>query len=179
MEIVIYILSGLIGIIALVLIAALFVKKSYTIERSVTINHPKQQVYDFVKLIRNSEQYSKWVMADPNSRRQMRGEDGTVGFVYAWDSDMKNVGKGEQEIVALVDGERIDHEIRFAKPFEGKADVTMQTKSDGNGQTIVVWAFSSAMKYPINIMMLFVNFEKMLGNDMQESLANLKALLEK
>jgi len=179
MSIVIYILASIVGLIVLVLVAALFVKKAYVIERKITINRPKQQVFDYVKLIGNSEHYSKWVMLDPNSRRQRRGADGTVGFVYAWDSDVKNVGKGEQEIVAIAEGERIDHEIRFEKPFEGKADATMRTETDGNGSTIVVWAFSSAMKYPMNIMMLFLNFEKMLGNDMQESLNNLKAQLEK
>jgi uncharacterized protein YndB with AHSA1/START domain len=179
MNTVIYILSGVIGLIALVLIVALFVKKAYVIKRKVGINKPKQEVFDYVKYIGNSEHYSKWVMLDPNSRRERIGTDGTVGFVYKWDSDIKNVGKGEQEIVGMVDGERIDHEIRFEKPFEGRADATMRTEADGNGSTIVVWAFSSAMKYPMNIMMLFMDFEKMLGNDMEESLGNLKRQLEK
>jgi uncharacterized protein YndB with AHSA1/START domain len=179
MGIVIYILAGIIGLIVLVLIVALFVPKSYVIERRIAINKPRQEVFDYIKYIKNSEYYSKWVMLDPNSRRERRGTDGTVGFVYAWDSDMKNVGKGEQEIVGIVEGERIDHEIRFIKPFEGKADATMSVKDDGGGTTVVVWTFSSGMKYPMNIMLLFMNFEKMLGAEMQESLDNLKAVLEK
>jgi hypothetical protein len=35
------------------------------------------------------------------------------------------------------------------------------------------------MKYPMNVMMLLFNFEKMLGKDMDESLAMLKTNLEK
>lgn len=169
-------LSGIFGLIVLVLIVALFVKKSYVIERKIKIGKPKQQVFDYIKLIGNSEHYSKWVMLDPNSRRKRRGTDGTVGFVYAWDSDVKSVGKGEQEIIAIEEGESVQHQIRFEKPFKGEAIATMRV--NGNGSTIVVWTFSSAMKYPMNIMMLF-NFEKMLGDDMQESLQNLKTQLEK
>ena len=105
MKIVIYIISGIIGIIVLLLIIALFVKKAYVIERKVTINRPKEVVFDYIKYIGNSEKYSKWVMADPNSRRQRIGADGTVGFIYKWDSDRKDVGKGEQEIVKIVEGE--------------------------------------------------------------------------
>lgn len=178
MKIVIYIISGIIGIIVLLLIIALFVKKAYVIERKVTINRPKEVVFDYIKYIGNSEKYSKWVMADPNSRRQRIGADGTVGFIYKWDSDRKDVGKGEQEIVKIVEGESIDHEIRFIKPFEGKANATMRTESAQNGTTVVIWTFSSAMKYPMNIMMLFMDFEKMLGSDMEISLENLKAQLE-
>lgn len=179
MTILIYILAVIIALVALVLIVAMFVRKDYAVKRKITINKPKEAVFDYIKLIANSENYSKWVMLDPDSRKEFRGTDGTEGFVYAWDSDIKNVGKGEQEIKTIKDGERIDHEIRFFKPFEGRADASMQTKSEGNGTTVVIWAFKSAMKYPMNIMLLFVNFEKMLGNDMQESLQNLKELLEK
>jgi uncharacterized protein YndB with AHSA1/START domain len=88
----------------LLLIIALFVKNAYMIERKVTINRPKEVVFDYIKYIGNSEHYSKWVMTDPNSRRQQIGTDGTVGFIYRWDSDRKYVGKGEQEIVKLSKG---------------------------------------------------------------------------
>ena len=44
---------------------------------------------------------------DPNIKTDFRGTDGTVGFISAWDSNnIKNVGKGEQEILNMVDGGR-------------------------------------------------------------------------
>lgn len=179
MNIVIYILGIIGGLFALVLIVAVFVKKNYSLQRQIVVNKSRQEVFDFVKLTQNAMRYNKWFMTDPNHRKELRGTDGTAGFVYAWDSDNKQAGKGEQEIKSIVDGQCIDHEIRFIKPFEGKADATMQTQDAGNGQTIVVWAFSSAMKYPMNIMLLFMDFEKMLGKDMEVSLFNLKNVLEK
>ena len=43
------------------------------------VNKPKQQVFDYVKLIKNQEQYSVWVMKDPNIKIVYTGTDGTVG----------------------------------------------------------------------------------------------------
>jgi hypothetical protein len=34
-------------------------------------------------------------MMDPNAKMEYKGTDGTVGFISAWDSKIKYVGKGE------------------------------------------------------------------------------------
>ena len=39
-------------IIAIPLVIALFVKREYSIERTITINKPKQEVFDYVKHLR-------------------------------------------------------------------------------------------------------------------------------
>jgi hypothetical protein len=49
---------------------------------------------------------------------------------------------------------------------------------DGN-QTKLSWGMSSRMKYPMNIMLLFMNMDKLLGKDLELSLGNLKGILEK
>ena len=85
-------------IIGILLITAIFIKKDYAIEREITISKPKQEVFSYVKLLKNQDNYSKWAMLDPKAKKQYKGTDGTVGFVYAWDSDNNKVGKGEEEI---------------------------------------------------------------------------------
>ncbi len=87
MNILIKILIGIGALIAVLLIVALFVKKEYTIEREITINKPKTEVFNYVKHLKNQDNYSKWVMQDPGMKKEFRGTDGTVGFVYAWDSN--------------------------------------------------------------------------------------------
>jgi hypothetical protein len=172
-------ISILIAVIALPLIVALFVRKKYALQRSITINRSRADVYDYISHIRNQDAYNKWVMADPHSRKTFRGTDGTVGFVYAWDSDVKQVGQGEQEIKNLVADQRVHLEVRFIKPFEGRADSIITLQGISPDQTTVTWAFQSGMKYPMNIMLLFINFEKILGNDLEITLQNLKTVQEK
>ncbi len=183
MKIILKVLLGLVilivAIVVLVLIVAAFGKKEYSVEREVVIAKPKKEVFDYIKYIKNSENYSKWVMMDPNSKKEYKGTDGTVGFVYGWDSENKNVGKGEQEIKGISEGEEVTYELRFYKPFEGVAGAYMGTDSLGPDQTKVKWGFNSKMPYPMNIMLQFMNMEDMLGKDLQIGLDNLKGVLEK
>ena len=172
------ILTIVLAVIALPFLIALFVKKEYTIERGIDIQQSREVVFDYLKYVRNTNNFSVWVMADPNSRRQYIGTDGNVGFIYTWDSDDKQVGAGEQEITSIIDGKKIEFEIRFIRPFKGKAISYMETTSVDENTTHVRWVFKNVMNYPMNIMGLFLNFDKLLGNDQLTSLQNLKNILE-
>ncbi len=92
MGILITILLVLAFIIALFLIVAFFTKRDFSIEKKTVINKPKQEVFDYLKLIKNQEQYSVWVMKDPNINIVYTGTDGEVGFTSSWTSNDKNVG---------------------------------------------------------------------------------------
>jgi hypothetical protein len=166
------------GLIALALIVAFFVDGKYTVEREVTINRTKQQVYDYVKYLKNQNQFSVWAKIDPNMKTEFRGEDGTIGFVSAWDSENKQAGKGEQKIIGITEGERIDYEIHFIKPMESTDYAFMEFKSAGDSTATVKWNFHGEMKYPMNLMCLFMDFEKLLGPDLQNGLNNLKGIME-
>lgn len=167
------------GIVILALIVALFVKKDYAVERQITVNKPEQEVFDFIKHIKNQDQYSVWNNMDPAMKKKYTGTDGTVGFISAWESDNKNVGKGEQEITNIKEGDRIDMKLRFKEPFEAEDDAYMATEAMGANQTNVKWGFKGKMTYPMNLMLLFMNMEEMLGKDLQGGLEKLKTVMEK
>ena len=169
----------LIFVIVLILIIALFLKKEYSVIRHVEINKPLQDVFDYIRLLKNQDLYSVWASMDPNMKKEHSGTDGTVGFVSAWESNQKNVGKGTQTIKSIVEGERIKWDLHFIKPFEGLADAYMNTTSKVQGKTTVQWGISSKMKYPMNIMLLFLNLEKKIGDDLSAGLSNLKKNMEK
>lgn len=163
-------------IIAIPFVVALFVKNEYAIEKEVTINRPEAEVFGYIKHIRNQDHYSKWNMADPNMKKETRGTDGTVGFVYLWDGN-NEVGAGEQEITNIEEGERIDMELRFKRPFEGTGQAHMTTEPLGENSTKVKWGMKGESSYPMNFMNLMM--ESTLGADLQTGLNNLKAVLEK
>lgn len=115
-------------------------------------------------------------MVDPSMKKKFNGTDGTVGFKYEWNGN-KKAGEGEQEITNLVEGKKLETEIRFVRPFPSVAKANMMTESISANQTKVGWRNSGEMKYPMNVMVSMV--EKMLAKDMNESLNNLKRILEK
>ncbi|HKG06707.1 MAG TPA: SRPBCC family protein [Pedobacter sp.] len=169
----------IIGIIVLAMVAALFISKDYAVEREVTINKPKQEVFDYIKLLKNQDHYSIFNQLDPAMKKTYHGIDGTVGFVYAWDSEKKEAGKGEQEISKITEGERIDMLLRFKEPFEANDNAYMTTEAVSDSLTKVKWGFSGHMNYPMNLMPVLMNMEKSLGKALQDGLNNLKTTLEK
>lgn len=173
------ILLFLLCLVVIALIVALFVKKDYAIERSVTINKPKTEVFDYIKYLKNQDSYSKWAKMDPAAKKTYTGTDATPGFISAWDSKKSDVGKGEQEIKKIAEGARVDYQLRFKKPWESTAEAYMSTDSISAGQTKVSWGITGHMPYPMNIMQLFMNMDKMLGKDLEVGLSNLKVLEEK
>jgi hypothetical protein len=118
-------------------------------------------------------------MMGPNMKKEYKGTDGTVGFISAWDSQEKNVGAGEQEIKKITDSDRIDFELRFKRPFEATDYAYMITEAVDSNQAKVKWGFNGTMKYPMNLMLLFMDMDKMLGKDLDTGLTNLKNVLEK
>ncbi|MBV5311794.1 MAG: SRPBCC family protein [Prolixibacteraceae bacterium] len=170
---------SIVGIIALVLIVALFINGKYEVEREVTINKSKQEVYDYVKYLKNQDNFSVWAKADPAMKKEFTGEDATVGCMASWDSENPDVGKGEQKILKIAEGERIDYELHFIEPFESTDFAFLTTTAVNDSVTSVKWGFHGEMKYPMNLMMLFMDLEAMLAPDLQNGLNNLKGILEK
>src|SRR3982751_5443290 len=105
MNIIITIILVVVGIIALLLIIALFMKKGHYVKREVVINAPRQKVFDYVKLLKNQDEFNKHAMAGPDRKRAFKGTDGTVGYIYSW-SGNKNAGVGEKEIKDIIDGKK-------------------------------------------------------------------------
>ncbi|MFA5330617.1 MAG: SRPBCC family protein [Prolixibacteraceae bacterium] len=169
----------LIGIITLVLITGLFVNGKYDVEREVTIDKPKQEVFDYVKLLKNQDNFSVWAQKDPSMKKEFTGQDGTVGCMSSWESTDPDVGAGEQKIIKIDEGNRIDYELHFIEPFESTDYAFLSTVALNDSVTSVKWGFNGKMKYPMNLMMLFMDMEKMLAPDLQNGLNNLKAILEK
>lgn len=167
------------GIIVIGLVAAIFLKKEYSVERDITINKPKDSVYSYIKYLKNQDNFSRWAKMDANAKKEYKGTDATVGFTASWDSNNKDVGKGEQTIAGMVNNESIDYNIHFIKPFDGQAAAYLTVETVGNNQTKVRWGFTGKIKYPMNLMLLCMNMDKMIGDDLAVGLANLKGILDK
>lgn len=176
MNVFLIILLVIAGLIASLLLLALFTKKGYSIHREIVINAPLQTVFDYLKQLKNWDNFNRPAMADPSEEREFKGTDGTVGFIYAWRGN-KKVGQGEKEIKAISEGKKIETEIRFVKPFTATGHTTMATEPLSDSQTKVTFSNASNLKYPLNVLLLIV--EKGIAKDMDTSLSTLKTILEK
>ncbi|MEK6155646.1 SRPBCC family protein [Flavobacteriaceae bacterium 3-367] len=166
------------GIAVLVFILAMIAPKTYDVFRTIEIARPKAVVFEYLKYLKNQQQWSPWEKKDPNMEKKFTGTDGEVGAVSYWNGN-KDVGEGEQEITKIVDGKRVEGELRFLKPWKSTSDCYMEVDEVSDGKTKVTWGFSGKNKFPVSIMMLFMNMDKAVGKDFEEGLQSLKILMEK
>lgn len=172
---------GLIIVLGIVAIAAvvMMTPTDFKVEREVTINKPKSEVFAYARQIKKQNEWGPWYKKEPTMKQEFRGTDGEVGFVSYWKGETQDTGEGEQEIKKIVDGERIETELRFKQPFESKADAYLITEAVGENQTKVKWGFTSSMPRPMNLLLVIMDMDKEIGKDYQEGLNTLKTVLEK
>jgi hypothetical protein len=151
--------------------------KDMIIEKSVAINKNIETVFSYLKQTSNQDNFSVWNMKDPAMKKTYSGTDGTKGFIYSWDSTDKNVGAGAQEIKGITDNSRIDYELRFERPMKNTGRSSFIVNKISDNETSVTWNFISPTKFPFSLITPI--FRKMLGKQIETSLQNLKALLEK
>jgi hypothetical protein len=165
------------SVIALVLILTLLMGNEMRIERSISIDNPIRQVFEYLKITKNQDNFSTWNMTDPTMKKEYQGTDGQVGFIYKWDSPTnKNVGAGEQEIKRIEEGKCIEYEIRFLRPMKNVASSKFVVHANNTSQTQVSWLFSGPTKFPMTLLKPI--FQNMLGKDLEKGLKTLKTILE-
>jgi uncharacterized protein YndB with AHSA1/START domain len=171
------------GIVVVVGVAALIAAimlapTEFAVEREITINRPKTEVFEYVRHIKNQNDWGPWVKRDPTLHQEFRGTDGEPGFVSYWKTESGESGEGEQEIKRVVDGERLETELRFTQPFESSSQSYIVTETVGENATKVTWGMKGGMPRPLNALTLFINIEEAIGKDYDEGLASLKSILE-
>lgn len=170
------ILILLISLVALFLLIAALTKKDFMLEKKILIHKPQEEVFNYLRQLKNQENYSVWVMKDPNIKIQYGGIDGTVGATSAWQSEDKNVGIGDQEIIRVHAPASFEVIIRFKKPFEGTNHALTTVTALTADQSQVTTQFKGTSKFPMNIMNLFM--DRLIGQDMQKNLERVKTNLE-
>jgi len=176
MIVLLYFILFIISVIALVLVLAIFMKKEHFVKREIVINAPLPKVFDFLRHLKNQELFNKCANTDPDRKWEHKGTDGTVGYVISWSGNRK-AGEGEKEILNIIEDKRIETQIRFVKPMKTIANIDMETEYISENQTKVSFSNSGTINYPMNVFIPMA--EKKFPKDIDESLLELKGILEK
>jgi len=168
----------LLSLVAIVLIIGLFVDGKFSVNRSIEINQAQAKIFEYISQLENQQEYGVWQKKDPNISIKTSGTDRTVGFISSWDSKVEDVGKGEQEIMKIIDGKLIETEIRFKRPMEVTSQVFLELTEVSENSCTVSWRFEGESPYPFNILALFMNMDEEIGPDLDKGLKNLKIILE-
>jgi effector-binding domain-containing protein len=168
------------GILILILVAAVVVlgliaPKEIKVERSVTINGPKEVVAEQMMKYNNYQYWNPWNEMDSNMKWDVTGEDGTPGAKYHWVGEQ--TGEGEM-VTKEMKGNEMTYALHFKKPFESEADGFYRVEDVGNGQTKATQGFVQKTSFPMNGLMMAMGMTGMLEKNFDKGLAKLKAHVE-
>ena len=169
------ILIFILALVGLFLLAGLVIDKEYTISHSITINKPQQEVFNYVKLFKNQENYSVWVMADPNIKLKYEGEDGTVGAKVSWDGN-DDVGAGSQTITNITN-DRINVDLHFIRPMKDDQKGATLVKAINANSCTLTEEFYGNDPYPMNALSFVGKY--FIKDAFTKNAENVKKILEK
>ena len=163
-------------LLAVVLVLVLRQPTHYTVERSTTINAPAPVVYGLVNDFHKWGSWSPWAGLDAHMKQNFEGAPSGNGAMYSW-SGNSQVGEGRMTIVESRPTDLVKIKLEFIKPFAATNATEFSFTQSGN-QTNVKWTMSGDNNFIGKAFSLFMNMDKMIGNDFEKGLAQMKQAAE-
>jgi hypothetical protein len=168
-------------LIALLLLLAFLVvvaiqPSTFRVSRFTNIAAPPDVVFADVNDLHRWEAWSPWAKIDPASRSTYAGAESGEGAIMSWAGSDK-VGEGRMTIVESQPNRLIRIRLDFIKPFQATnmAEFTFDPTNDG---TSVTWSVSGERNFVFKAMGLLINCNKMMGDQFDKGLVQLKAVAE-
>jgi uncharacterized protein YndB with AHSA1/START domain len=171
--------SVLIGIAVAVVLFAIFVATrpaTFHIERSITVAAPPHRPFAHVNDLHAWAAWSPYEKKDPSMQRTFDGPPSGTGAGYAWAGD-RNVGEGRMTIVKSEPPSQIVIKLEFFRPFTATNTATFTFTPVADG-TRVTWAMDGNNNFMAKAVHLFMDMDKMVGDDFQNGLVALKTVSE-
>ena len=156
-------------------IAAYMLPRQVHVDRSITINAPREAVFERINGYATFNQWSPWFDLDPNARYTYEGPAAGVGAKIIWVGDPSTLGSGSQVITASQAGERVAADVDFGQGSLAKQVITLA--ADGTG-TKVTWGMDVDLGMNPLYRYFGLGFDGMIGKDFDKGLANLKRVVE-
>ena len=168
---------ALAAIVVIFVIVVVFQPADFRVERTTTIAAPQADVFAKVNDFHQWDAWSPWAKLDPDAKITFEGPDSGQGTVMTWVGNDK-VGEGKMTLTESQPNELVKLKVDFVKPFEGTATQEFALKPQGD-QTAVTWSMQGHNNSFIQkAFCLVMNGKKMIGDDLEKGLAQLKTVAE-
>ena len=170
------ILIALAAIVLIFLVVVAMQPSDFRVERTTTIAAPAADVFAQVNDFHKWEAWSPWAKLDPAAKVAFEGPEAGQGAVMNWAGNDK-VGEGKMTLTESRPNDLVKINVDFVKPFEGSVISEFTFKPEGD-QTAVTWAMSGHHNFFEKALCLVMNGTKMIGDDMEKGLAQMKSVIE-
>jgi uncharacterized protein YndB with AHSA1/START domain len=163
------------AVIAIVLLAASR-PDVFRVERSAHIKASPPQVFPHINDLRNWAAWSAWERMDPSMQKHYSADTVGTGACYEWQGNNK-VGHGSMTITDSVAPGHLVIQLDFLQPFEAHNTAEFDLQAQDGG-TRVTWSMYGPSPFISKLFGLFISMDQMVGKDFEDSLSNLKAVVE-
>jgi len=164
--------AAVVGIIALI---ASTKPDEYTLHRQGTIPGAPAQVFPYMDDPRKFMEWSPWAKLDPSVKVTYSGPASGAGASFSWEGNSK-VGVGQMTILESRPHDLVRGRFDFIKPMKCTATHEFTLKPEGS-QTNVTWTVIGKAPFFFKMIMVFASPDRMMGDNLEQGLANLKAIV--
>jgi len=151
-------------------------KKSISIQSTQTIQATPQEVYNVLSELERYSEWSPFLVADPEQKNNVTGENGQVGSTFHWEG-VAEKSQGSQTLTEIKNNEYLRMECTIEKPFKSNPVFEYRILETENGVE-VVQDFSLQLSGFDNFMMKLFGVKKHMTTTNQLGLDRLKTLVE-
>jgi hypothetical protein len=170
------ILIALAASIGIFLIVVAMQPADFRVERTTNIAAPQADVFAQVNDFHKWDAWSPWAKLDPEAKVTFDGPESGQGTVMTWAGNDK-VGDGKMTLTESHPNDLVKIKVDFVKPFEGTANSGFAFRPEDE-QTAVTWSMEGHHNFIEKAFCLVMNGKKMIGDDLEKGLAQLKTVAE-
>ncbi len=167
---------AIVAIVVLILMVAGIQSNEFTITRHIDIAKPANQVFPIVNDFSRWRDWSPWAQIDPKMELKISDPSSGPGATYYW-SGNSEVGEGKMTVLKSVADQNVDIRLEFIRPMTS-TNLTVFNFVHADAGCRLQWTMSGQQSYFEKIFSLFIDVEKMVGQDFEKGLAKIKEIAD-
>jgi uncharacterized protein YndB with AHSA1/START domain len=168
------IIFGSVGLVLLLIGIGFLMPSTYIVERNIRINAPAEDIFRYVKNLRQWQRWGVWFKRDPAMQISYSGPESAVGMQSSWISESQ--GSGRMEVIGIEENHRIIYSLYFIDMDMGSTGELVFSPVED--QTQVTWHdYGDVGANPLYRYYGFF-MDSIIGDDLQIGLDNLKVISE-
>lgn len=162
-------------VVFLFVAGAFFLPSEITVTRTVTTNAPAGRIFEQLESFRKWQAWAPWFQRDPMLMTDFTGPESGEGAMMSWSS--KKEGDGRIKIVSV--NRPFTQKMAVDFGDSGDAEMWFKLHDPGPGPKELTWTFKVDFGQNMARRYFGLLLRGAIERDLDEGLANLKALLEK
>ncbi len=157
-----------------ILFAASRKPDTFTVTRTAVMPAAPSAIFPYINDMRKWNEWSPWARAEPDAKLFYEGPSEGMGAAFSWEG--RKVGTGKMTVVESLPDERVTVRLDFLRPFKATSQASFILDIEGD-TSFITWSMTGRNSFAAKLMNVFIDCEKMCGEQFDHGLDNLRALL--